>query len=81
MTLNQLKLLYPYCTCHTKKEMYTAALKLFQYFAMVPALVENSYFLVYLFLNFFLETVIMTGEPTHTVSKERNGTVHPSFIV
>ena len=31
---------------------------------MVPTLVENSNFFVYLFVNFFL--LAMTGEPTHT---------------
>ena len=28
--------------------------------------------------NFFVNKTIMTGEPTHTTSKERNGTVRPS---
>ena len=54
---------------------------LFQYFyqcAMVLTLAENSNFFVYLFVNFFLQIIIMTGEPTHTASQ--NGTACPSYI-
>ena len=37
--------------------------------AMVPTVVENSKLFVCLFVGF----LVMTGEPTHTASKERNG--------
>ena len=37
---------------------------------------HTGYFTFQLFGNNYC----MTGEPTHTASKERNGTVHPSYI-
>ena len=36
---------------------------------MVPTVVENSKFFVYLFVNFFVKNIIMTGAPTHTVKE------------
>ena len=39
--------------------------------AMVPTLVENSNFLCTCLLTFFVNKIIMTGEPTHTASKEK----------
>ena len=36
---------------------------------MVPTLVENSIFFVYLLVNFFVNNIIMTGEPMHTVKE------------
>ena len=36
---------------------------------MIPTLVKNSKFFVYLFVNFFVNNFIMTGEPTHTASE------------
>ena len=47
---------------------------------MVPTLVENSKLFVYLFVNFFLQIIIMTGKPMYTTSKERIGTVRPCYI-
>jgi len=46
---------------------------------MIPTLVENSYFLVYLFVNFFLKTLLLwlwlkynnySGTVSHTASKQ-----------
>jgi len=68
MTLNQLKLLYPYCACHTKKEMHSrdttdlmlqlVSVLFFDLATIVLTLLENPNFLVYLFANFFW--IIMT---------------------
>ena len=41
---------------------------------MVPTLVENSKFFMYLFVTcFFVNNFIMTGEPTHTASEMARG--------
>ena len=41
----------------------------------------SSWKFLYLFLNFFLQIIIIvTGEPMHTASKERNGVARPSYI-
>ena len=45
---------------------------------MVPTLVE---IFVYLFVNFKLKKIIMTGEPTFTASKERNGSHAPQLSI
>jgi len=83
---NQFKLLYPYCECHTKKEINsrdkTVLIDIvmhyfitFSWSTMVPILVEN---LVNLLIN-FLETIIMTGEPTHIL--HQIAVIHVSIII
>ena len=44
---------------------------LFQYFLSIcyGPHIENSNFFVYLFVNFFLEIIVMTGEPIHAASE------------
>ena len=44
---------------------------------MVPTLVENS--LCTCLLTVLQNEIIMTGEPTHTASKERNNAACPSY--
>ena len=46
---------------------------------MVPTLVENSNFFVYLFVNYFCKTKLLCGEPMHTTLKERNGVAQSSY--
>ena len=43
---------------------------------MVPILIENFKFLC---TSLFVNKIIMTGEPTHTASKERNGAAYLSY--
>ena len=46
---------------------------------MVPTLVEKSIFCVCIcLLTFFANKIIMTGEPIHTTSRERNGAMLPN---
>ena len=58
---------------------------LFQYFLLMCydpyTLVENSKYFCVLVVNFFCKIKFITGEPTHTASKEINDAACPQLLI